>query len=68
MPQARKPAATNPNREFAAPDQGIRPLAENQESLTLIKLLLIGDREIELGQHRPFSEVFAEMKLQNGEQ
>jgi len=38
-----------------------RSYEERAETLALLKLLALGNREIELGKYRPAAEVFAEM-------
>ena len=39
----------------------VRSYEEQEETLALLKLLALGNREIEQGQFRPATEVFAEL-------
>lgn len=45
----------------------VRSYEEQQETLALLKLLALGNREIEQGQFRSAEAVFAELDLDDGE-
>jgi len=57
----REPMVITQNGEAKAVLQDVASYEEAQETLTLLKLLAFGDREIEAGLHRPIGEVFDEL-------
>lgn len=57
----REPMVITQNGEAKAVIQDIASYEETQETLALLKLLAIGDREIAEGKTRPIAEVFDEL-------
>ena len=51
----------NGNGEAKLVVMDVRPYEEQEETLAILKILALGNREIEQGYFRPASELFAEM-------
>jgi prevent-host-death family protein len=62
----REPMAITQNGEVKAVIQDIASYEEMQETLALLKLLAMGDREIEEGDVLPAREVVAELRAKYG--
>lgn len=60
-----EPMAITVNGEVKAIIQDIRSYEETQETMALLQILLMGDREIEAGDHRPVQEVIDELKAKH---
>lgn len=58
----REPIVVTQNGEAKAVLQDIRSFEETQETLALLKLLALGNQDIEAGRTRPAREVIAEIK------
>ena len=59
--ESREPMLITQNGEAKLVVMDVRSYEEHEETLALLKLLALGNREIEQGQFRPAAEVFAEM-------
>lgn len=59
--ESREPMLITQNGEAKLVVMDVRSYEEHQETLALLKLLALGNREIEEGKFRPAAEVFAEM-------
>ena len=59
--QSREPLLITQNGEAKLVVMDVRSYEEQQETLALLKLLALGNREIEQGRFRPAAEVFSEM-------
>lgn len=57
-----EPMAITRNGEVKAIIQDIRSYEETQETLALLQILAMGDREIEAGDYRPAREVIEELR------
>ena len=60
-----EPMAITVNGEVKAIIQDIRSYEETQETMALLQILLMGDREIEAGDYRPVQEVIDELKAKH---
>ena len=65
LAETREPMAITVNGEVKAIIRDIRSYEEEQETLALLQLLAIGDREIAAGDYRPAREVIAELMSKN---
>ena len=61
LSQSREPMLITQNGEAKLVVMDVRSYEEHEETLALLKLLALGNREIEQGQFRPAAEVFEEM-------
>ncbi|MDM0085212.1 type II toxin-antitoxin system Phd/YefM family antitoxin [Variovorax sp. J31P179] len=61
LSQSREPMLITQNGEAKLVVMDVQSYEEHEETLALLKLLALGNREIEQGQFRPAVEVFAEM-------
>jgi prevent-host-death family protein len=61
------PMIITQNGEATAVLMGVRDYERLQESLTLLKILAIGKKEIEEGKGRPADEVFARLRAKRNE-
>ena len=59
--ESREPMLITQNGEAKLVVMDVRSYEEQEETLALLKLLALGNREIEQGQFRPANEVFAEL-------
>ncbi len=59
--ESREPMLITQNGEAKLVVMDVRSYEEHEETLTLLKLLALGNREIEQGKFRPAAEVFADM-------
>lgn len=66
LAERREPMVITQNGEVKAIIQDITSYEETQETLALLKLLAMGDRDIEEGQIRPAREVVAELRAKYG--
>ncbi len=64
LAEAREPVLITQNGEAKAVLQDVASYEEMQETLALLKLLAMGDREIENGQFKPIDEVFADLRAE----
>ena len=58
---SREPMLITQNGEAKLVVMDVRSYEDHQETLALLKLLALGNREIEQGRFRPAADVFAEM-------
>lgn len=63
----REPMVITQNGEAKAVLQDIASYEEAQETLALLKLLAIGDREIAEGKTKPIDEVFDRLRAKYGD-
>lgn len=59
--ESREPMLITQNGEAKLVVMDVRSYEEHAQTLALLKLLALGNREIEQGKYRPAAEVFAEM-------
>lgn len=64
LAEAREPVLITQNGEAKAVLQDVVSYEEMQETLALLKLLAMGERDIENGQVKPVDEVFADLRAQ----
>ncbi|MEW5769450.1 MAG: type II toxin-antitoxin system Phd/YefM family antitoxin [Pseudomonadota bacterium] len=57
----RQPLLITQNGEAKMVVMDIRSYEEHEETLSLLKLLAMGNKQIEAGQYRPAMEVFADL-------
>lgn len=62
LAERREPMVITQNGEATAVIQDIASFEATQETLALLKLLAIGNRDIKAGQTRPLGEVAARLK------
>lgn len=62
LAEAREPVLITQNGEAKAVLQDVASYEELQETLALLKLLAMGELDIENGQFKPVDEVFAELR------
>jgi len=60
--ERREPMVITQNGEAKAVLQDVASFEETQETLALLKLLALGNRDIEAGRSRPAREVIARLK------
>lgn len=65
LSERREPMVITQNGEAKAVLQDVASYEETQETLALLKLLALGNREIEAGKTRPLSEVVARLRAKN---
>ncbi|MGJ7580046.1 type II toxin-antitoxin system Phd/YefM family antitoxin [Variovorax sp. RHLX14] len=63
--ESRKPMLITQNGEAKLVVMDVRSYEEHEATLALLKLLAIGNREIEEGKFRPAAELFAELDKEN---
>ena len=63
--ESRKPMLITRNGEAKLVVMDVRSYEEHEETLALLKLLAIGNREINEGKYRPAAELFAELDKEN---
>lgn len=59
--ETREPMLITQNGEARLVVMDVRSYEEHQETLALLKLLALGNREIDQGKFKPAADVFAEM-------
>jgi len=59
--ESREPMLITQNGEAKLVVMDVRSYEEQEETLALLKILALGNREIEQGDFRPASDVFAEL-------
>ena len=64
LAEQREPVLITQNGEAKAVLQDVVSYEQMQETLALLKLLAMGDREIERGQFKPADEAFAELRAE----
>lgn len=62
LAQDREPLIITQNGEARAVMQDVRSYEETQETLALLKVLALGNRQIEAGRFEPAREVFARLR------
>ncbi|NDP47837.1 MAG: type II toxin-antitoxin system Phd/YefM family antitoxin [Sulfuriferula multivorans] len=62
--ETREPMLITQNGEAKLVVMDVRSYEEHEETLALLKLLALGNREIEQGQFRAADEVFADIDLE----
>ena len=65
LAERREPMVITQNGEAKAVLQDVGSYEETQEALALLKLLALGNRDIEAGRTRPASEVVARLKAKH---
>lgn len=65
LAELREPLVITQNGEAKAVIQDVASFEETQEALALLKLLALGNRDIEAGRTRPAREVVARLKARN---
>ena len=58
----RQPIVITQNGEARAVLQDVTSFEETQETMALLKILALGNKEVELGEVRPAAEVFARLR------
>lgn len=64
----REPMVITQNGEAKAVIQDVASYEEAQQTLTLLKLLALGDREIAEGKTKPAAEVFERLRAKHGDE
>lgn len=59
--ESREPMLITQNGEAKLVVMDVKTYEEHEETLALLKILALGNREIELGRFRPVEDVFAEI-------
>ena len=62
LTEGREPLVITQNGEARAVIQDVASFEETQETLALLKILALGNTEIEAGKVRPLSEVMARLR------
>ncbi|HEX8621923.1 MAG TPA: type II toxin-antitoxin system Phd/YefM family antitoxin [Allosphingosinicella sp.] len=65
LAERREPMVITQNGEAKAVIQDVASYEETQETLALLKLLALSNRDIEAGRTRPLHEVVARLKAKN---
>jgi prevent-host-death family protein len=65
LAERREPMVITQNGEAKAVIQDVASYEETQETLALLKLLALGNRDIEAGRTRPLRDVVARLKAKN---
>jgi PHD/YefM family antitoxin component YafN of YafNO toxin-antitoxin module len=65
LTESREPMAITQNGEVKAVVEDVHSWEKRQEAIALLKLLTMGDKEIEEGRTRPAREAIAEVRAQN---
>lgn len=65
LAERREPMVITQNGEAKAVIQDVASYEETQETLALLKLLALGNRDIEAGRTRPLRDVWARLKAKN---
>jgi prevent-host-death family protein len=67
LTESREPLLITQNGEARLVVMDVRSWEEQAETLAMLKLLALGNREIEQGRFRPAAEVFAELDRDDAE-
>jgi prevent-host-death family protein len=65
--ESREPMLITQNGEAKLVVMDVRSYEEQEETLALLKILALGNREIEQGHYRPANEIFAELDKEDGQ-
>ncbi|MFZ5575809.1 MAG: type II toxin-antitoxin system Phd/YefM family antitoxin [Pseudomonadota bacterium] len=65
--ESREPMLITQNGEARLVVMDVRSYEENEETLALLKMLALGNREIEQGHFRPAGEVFDELEREDAQ-
>jgi len=65
--ESREPMLITQNGEAKLVVMDVKTYEEHEETLALLKILALGNREIEQGRFRPVDDVFAEMDKEDGQ-
>lgn len=65
--ESREPMLITQNGEAKLVVMDVRSYEEHEETLALLKILALGNREIEQGRYRSADEVFAELDKADGQ-
>lgn len=65
--ESRQPMLITQNGEAKMVVMDVRSYEENEQALALLKILALGQREIEQGQFRPAQDVFADLDKEDGQ-
>ena len=65
LAERREPMVITQNGEAKAVIQDVASYEETQETLALLKLLALGNRDIEAGRTRPLRDVVARLRARN---
>ncbi|MFN3544557.1 MAG: type II toxin-antitoxin system Phd/YefM family antitoxin [Thiobacillus sp.] len=65
--ESREPMLITQNGEARLVVMDVRSYEENEETLALLKILALGNREIEQGNFRPAGEVFDELEREDAQ-
>lgn len=66
LAEQREPLVITQNGEAKAVLQDVASFEETQETLALLKVLAIGNQEIEAGKVKPVAEVIARLRAKRG--
>ena len=66
MAEQREPLVITQNGEAKAVIQDIHSFEETQEALALLKILALGNRQVEEGKHQSSDDVFARLRKKKG--
>ena len=64
LAETREPVVITINGEAKAVLQDLKSYEELQDTMALLKILALGQKELETGQVRPASDVFARLRAQ----
>lgn len=67
LSESREPMLITQNGEARLVVMDVRSYEENEETLALLKLLALGNREIEQGHFRSAAEIFAELEKEDAQ-
>jgi len=67
LSESREPMLITQNGEARLVVLDVRSYEENEETLALLKMLALGNREIEQGHFRPAKEVFADLEREDAQ-
>lgn len=62
LPESGEPLVITQNGEAKLVVMDVKSYEEQAETLAMLKLLALGNKEIEAGQYRPADDVFAELE------
>ncbi len=62
LPESGEPLVITQNGEAKLVVMDVKSYEEQAETLAMLKLLALGNKEIEAGQYRPADEVFADLE------
>ncbi len=64
LTESREPMLITQNGEAKLVVMDVRTYEENEQALALLKILALGQKEIELGQYQSAKDVFSEIDLE----